>query len=90
MPGLMSEMIFAEETTGAPIQSVTPGASPYTYTAPGNGSLSIRGGTVSLATYARAGVSITLGLNAGIVPVATGDKVTITYAVAPTINFIPR
>lgn len=90
MPGFISEMILAPETTGAPIQAVTPVASPYTYTATQPGSLSVQGGTVSLATYARAGVSLTLGLTGGLIPVATGDKVTITYAVAPTINFIPR
>ena len=90
MPGLIAEMIFAPESMGAPIQPVTPGASPYTYTATQPGSLSVQGGTVSLASYARAGVSLSLGLTAGLIPMATGDKVTITYVVAPTLNFIPR
>ena len=87
---LVSEMIFAPETISAPIQSVSPSGSPYTYTATQPGSLSVQGGTVSLASYARAGVSLSLGLTAGLIPMTTGDKVTITYAVAPTLNFIPR
>jgi len=89
-PGFMSEMVFATETTGAPIQAVTPGASPYAYTATQDGALSVQGGTVSLVAFARAGASLTLGLTNGLVQMATGDKVTITYTVAPTINFIPR
>ena len=85
-----SEMIFAGETSGAPIQAVTPGASPYTYTAPQYGTLAVSGGTVTAITLTRAGITAAIGILAGLVPVATGDKVTITYTVAPTINFIPR
>lgn len=87
---LFDDMLMQLESSGGPIQSVTPGASPYTYTAMQPGSLSVQGGTVSLTSYARAGVSLTLGLSGGLIPVSTGDAVTITYAVAPTLYFIPR
>lgn len=90
MANLIAEMIFAPETGVAPAQSITPGASPYTYQSTREGCLSISGGTVSVVAMARAGVSITLGMINGIVPLSTGDNVTITYAVAPTLYFFPR
>lgn len=86
----LSDMVFSVESYGSPIQSITAGASPYAYAAPHHGSVSIQGGTVSAVTLTRQGTAVTLGLTAGIVPVATGDTVTVTYSVAPTMKFIPR
>lgn len=88
--GFVAEMVFQGESNGAPIQAVTVGASPYAYTAPQQGALSIQGGTVSAVTLKRGGTTVTLGLTAGLVPVSTGDVVTITYTAAPTLNLIPR
>jgi hypothetical protein len=61
-----------------------------TVTAPADGTLSLQGGTLSLVAFARGGISVSLGSAGGLIPVSAGDKVTITYLTAPTINFIPR
>lgn len=90
MTGFLSDMLMQPESGAGPVQTVTPGASPYTYTARAPGSLSIQGGTVSLASFSRNGAAVTLGLTSGLVPLAAGDSVTVTYAVAPTLTFIPR
>lgn len=74
-----------------PIQpNIAIGASPFAYIAPSNGTVSVHGGTVSRVTLARARVSgVNVGFTSGSVSVAASDVVTITYAVAPTVNFIP-
>lgn len=72
------------------IQAVTLAASPMTYMAREPGALSIQGGTVSLVSLARGAASIALGLTAGLIPLTTGDRVTLTYVTAPVLNFIPR
>lgn len=66
---------------------ITPTASPFSYTAPGSGSLAINGGTVSARTLTRAGSTAPIG--ASLIPMANGDVATITYSVAPTLSFIP-
>lgn len=48
-----------------PVQPVTVGASPFTYTALANGVLSVTGGTVSAASIIRQGVSVATGIGAG-------------------------
>ena len=45
-----------------PVQPVTPGASPFTYTALANGVLSVTGGAVSAVTIIRQGVSVATGI----------------------------
>lgn len=45
-----------------PVQAVTPGASPFTYTALANGLLSVTGGAVSSASIIRQGVSVATGI----------------------------
>lgn len=74
----------------SPILAVALGASPSAFKAPSNGTLAVTGGTVSSITLARARVSgVDVGFTSGSVAVAANDVVTITYSVAPTINFIP-
>lgn len=60
--------------------------SPFQYLASEPGFLSISGGTVSATVLTRNGTAINPGNPA---PVSNGDVVTITYTVAPTVNFIP-
>jgi hypothetical protein len=69
--------------------AVTLGVSPYTYVAPGDGVLVVRGGTVSQIGYLRNTVSINIGVVAGPIPVLMADGIVITYTVAPTVTFIP-
>jgi 2-keto-4-pentenoate hydratase len=71
----------------APLAAVAVGASPFTYVAPDNGKLVVQGGTVSLVELGRKGSFVTTGITAGVVPVARGDQVRVTYTVLPTATF---
>jgi hypothetical protein len=60
-----------------PVQAVTPGASPFTYTALANGMLSVTGGAVSSVTIIRQGVSVATGIGsstAGVIGSLTDEK----------------
>lgn len=75
-----------------PIAAITPGASPYTYTAPAAGSVVITGGTTSSIQLKRGATTISIGTTTpGVVPVSAGDQVITTYSVVPTaMSFVPR
>jgi|GEM_PF-6951911 len=79
----------AQQTQGAAISAVSVGASPFAYTAAARGALAVSGGTVSAISMTRGGTTIPLGVLAGLFQVTNGDKITITYSVAPTVNFAP-
>jgi hypothetical protein len=68
---------------------VTPGASPYAYTATSAGTLVIAGGTVSAVTITRGAATAVTLPTAGPITVAVGDIVTITYSSLPTVTFLP-
>jgi hypothetical protein len=71
--------------------AVTPGASPYIYSAPVGGALIVQGGTVTLIEFSRDGVTwFDVGVVAGMLPVNAADQLRITYAVAPTLTFVPQ
>lgn len=72
-----------------PSASVTPTGSPFTYTAPFNGQLSVTAGTVSLIQITRQGVTVATGLTAGLIPLSRRDAAVITYTGAPTLVFLP-
>ncbi|KVD81920.1 hypothetical protein WS62_23475 [Burkholderia sp. ABCPW 14] len=73
------------------IAALTVGASPFAYTAQAAGTVVISGGTVSAVTLKRGSpAAISVGETAGVVPVSAGDIVTVTYTVAPTMDFVPR
>lgn len=60
-----------------PVQSVTVGASPFTYTALGNGTLSVTGGAVSVVSIIRQGVAVATGIttsSAGVISSLTDEK----------------
>jgi hypothetical protein len=44
---------------------------------------------VSAVVIIRQGVTVPTGLVDGLIPVSRLDQVQITYAVAPTVNFLP-
>lgn len=69
------------------IMPVSPGPSPWTYEATTIGNLSVQGGTVSSKVLTRGSVSVSM--TGTLLPMAAGDTVTVTYTVAPTVNFIP-
>lgn len=70
--------------------TVAVGASPYSYTATGFGTLAVTGGTVSLIELGRNGAFIDVGFASGLVPVSPSDVVRITYTVAPVVTFVER
>lgn len=69
---------------------VTPSASPFTYSATVKGSLIVSGGTVSLIQFTRNGTAFyNTGQTSGMFTLNAADSLVITYAVAPTITFVP-
>lgn len=82
-----SDETLASLVINTPVSGVTPGASPYTYTAPNDGNIIVQGGTVTVIELGRNGTFATTGLTAGVVPMKRGDQLRVTYAVAPTMTF---
>lgn len=82
---------FLNSLASAPLPEigVTLGASPTTYTASVNGMLLIVGGTVSVVQLQRVN-TYTTGLTSGLFPLSIGDKLSLTYTVAPTVTWFPR
>lgn len=78
-------------TTGTAnaIASITVTASPFAYTATARGQVYLSAGTVSSVTLKRGATTIATGILAGAFDVASNDVLTVTYAVAPTMNFVP-
>lgn len=72
-----------------PVQTLTVGASPYTYQALADGAVIINGGTVSAVQVSRDGLTY-YTVTSNMVPVSRLDSVQITYSVAPTAVFFPR
>lgn len=72
------------------VAPVTPGVSPYTYTALEKGFLIVSGGVVSLIEFSRDGVNLfDTAQTAGIFPLNAADQLTITYTGLPTLTFVP-
>lgn len=74
-------------TSKPPLISVTPGASPFSYPAPFSGNVVIDGGTVSAIAFSRDGTHF-ITYPTGVVPVAQGDIVKVTYSAAPTMTMV--
>lgn len=79
---------LAQLSAENPMAPVTVGASPFAFTARTIGHMFITGGTVSSIVLTRSSVSIACQANQ-FIPMAAGDTVTVTYAVAPTMTFVP-
>lgn len=86
---MQAEMVMQPPSDAGPFMAITPGASPYAYTANRPGALSVQAGTISAITVTRGATAVTV-TGATLIPANTGDIVTITYTVAPTVNFLPR
>jgi hypothetical protein len=73
------------------VEPVVVTASPFVYSATRRGSLIVKGGTVTLIEFSRDGGTTyyDVGVIAGMFPVNAADLVRITYAVAPTVTFVP-
>lgn len=85
---------FAGQSTGQPTglpSPVAPASSPYTYKAAQGGTLIIQGGTVSMVSFSRDGVTnFNAGQMQGMFPLSQGDVLIITYSAAPNLTFVPR
>jgi hypothetical protein len=77
------------QPTRGTIQTITVGASPFTYTASGNGTVIVNSGTVSIIAFVRDGTVVGTGVTAGMFPVSIGDGIRVTYSVAPNVRFVP-
>lgn len=74
----------------SPESGVTPGVSPYEYSAPIGGSMIVNGGTVSNISFSRDGTTFyTTGQTSGMFPLNAQDRLRITYTVVPTLTFVP-
>ncbi len=80
---------FRRFASGAPpIQAVEVGVSPLSWTAPGPGDLMLTGGAGVAVTLTRG--RSTIAVPGGLVPVASGDVVTVSFTAAPVASFVPR
>lgn len=81
--------LFSGLAPGAVIP-VTPGASPYTFTAPSKGFVLLTGGTVSAVEFSRDGTTFySYGTTSGQFQLNKADRIRITYTVIPTMTFVP-
>lgn len=78
-----------QQGTGATPASITPGASPFTYTASAVGHVLING-TVTGLSLIRGATTLTLPLTTPLVPLDNGDAVKVTYSITPTMTWVPR
>lgn len=63
LAALLASTPLPDPTPSAqPVQAITPGASPFTYTALSNGVLSVTGGSASSVSIIRQGVSVATGI----------------------------
>lgn len=72
-----------------PVAAITVGASPFTYTAPFAGAVTVTSGTVSVISIIRQGTTVATGAVAGVFPVSRLDQIQVTYSVTPTMRFLP-
>jgi hypothetical protein len=70
---------------------VVASGSPFSYKASAGGTLIIQGGSVSMVSFTRDGVSnFNTGQTQGMFPVSQGDTLIITYSGTPNLTFVPR
>lgn len=92
---VLSEMLFAplpDQGGAQGPRSVTPGSSPFKYTATFRQALHVTGGSVTAISYSRGPLLLALGILTGgqLIELNAGDAVTITYLTTPTLTVIPR
>jgi len=80
--------LYFQGSDPAAATAVVVGVSPFTYVPSDVGSVVVRGGTVSLIEIIRKGTAVDVGVTAGIIPIARGDQLRITYTVLPTVTFL--
>lgn len=78
---------FQQFSQNAPLSVPLTGTSPLSYEARSQGNIIIIGGTISIINLNRGPQNYNL-TGQKIVPVSIGDVITITYSVAPAVNFL--
>lgn len=82
--------LFTGQPVGQPV-SVALATSPMAYRATQGGHLIIQGGTVTMVSLSRDGVTnFNTGQTQGIFPLSQGDTLFITYTGTPVLTFVPR
>jgi hypothetical protein len=84
--------LYLAVTEGLPqaATALTVTTSPMTYAAVIRGQVHIEGGTVSVIEFSRNGTDwYDTGITAGFVQMDKGDRLRVTYSVAPTITYFP-
>lgn len=79
---------LAQLSAERPIEPISVGVSPFTYTARTIGHVYVAGGTVSAVSLERSGVALAVPTDI-FIPVAANDTVTVTYSGLPDMTFIP-
>lgn len=72
--------------TGIYTSAISVGGSPYAYSATSAGVVTVSGGTISSLTLLHAGHTTAITQDPATIYVSTGDVVTVTYSVAPTMT----
>lgn len=84
------DFLQAPNPQAQPVIAITPGISPFTYTAPFDGTVIVTGGTVSQVALSRDGTTFYI-IPEGSVQVSRLDQVKVTYSpTAPTMALFPR
>ncbi len=75
-----------------PVIPITPGSSPFTYTAIHDGTICISGPPSATINVIRYGVTVPTGMTDGAIPVRKNDQVYISWSggTAPVMNFLPN
>lgn len=91
-PQTVSDSLLQDPVPRAqPAQVLTPGGSPWVYTALQDGWLILNGGTVSAIALSRDGTTFyATGLTSGVYPMSRLDQTKVTYSGAPTATYFPR
>lgn len=71
---------------------ITPGSSPFTYTAIHDGTMFISGSVSSTIALSRYGVNVPLGMSDGTIPLRANDQLMLTWSggTPPTLNYLPN
>ena len=75
-----------------PVIPITPGASPFTYTAIHDGTICISGPPSATINVIRYGTTVPTGMTEGTIPMRKNDQVSISWSggTAPVMNYLPN
>lgn len=88
----METAFVADRPQGGTRFTATPGASPYTFQNTGFQTeiVIVQGGTVTTIEFSRDGTQFDIcGILAGLFLLCPGDRLRVTYLVAPTLTIYP-